>query len=87
MVSTGIREICYVSICNIFMLGGQLIGTLVLSDILALTLQLCGKCSMYGVQTAVSDVLLLNYILDGKDNVKPESWRTKVRGVVNKFPD
>lgn len=41
--STGIHSLpeIYVRICNIFMLGGQFIGTPVLCDILAMTLQLC----------------------------------------------
>jgi len=82
VVSTGIPslpEICYVSICNIRMLGGQFIGTPVLSEMLAMTLQLCGRYAMYGAQTAGSDDLLLNYILIGKDNVENENWRPNVR--------
>jgi len=46
VVSTGIPslpETCYISICNIFVLGGQFIGTPVLSDTLTMTLQLCGN--------------------------------------------
>jgi hypothetical protein len=83
VVSTGIPslpEICYVSIFNIFMLGGQFIGTPVLSDMLAMTLQLCGKYAMCGAQTASSDDLLLKYIVIGKDNVKTESGRPNIDG-------
>jgi hypothetical protein len=64
VVSTGIPslpEICYVSICKIFMQGGQFIGTPVFSDMLVMTLQLCGKYAMCGAQTAGSYDLLLTY--------------------------
>jgi len=83
VVSTGIPslpEICYVSICNILVLCGQFISTPVLSDMLVMMLQLCGKYPTYGAQTAGSDDLLLNCILIGKDNAKTESGRPNVDG-------
>jgi hypothetical protein len=83
VVSTGIPslpEICYVSICNIVMLCGKFIGTTVLSDMLTMKVRLCGKYAMYGVHTAGSDNVLLNYILIGQDNVKTESGRLSVDG-------
>jgi hypothetical protein len=61
------------------MLGSLFIGTPVLGDMLAMTLQLCEKNGLYGAQTAVLDGLLLNYILIGKDNVKTENGRPNVR--------
>lgn len=58
VVSTGIPSLpeIYVSICNIFMLGGQFIGAPVLSDMLAITLQLCGnmQCMVIGLQVQVT---------------------------------